>query len=74
MTATIFEWGDDRQLLVVFKEEGGPALVLKDGDGHPTLLGKFGTLLPEWERKAAMLASEGLTLTDYFNRVEESFP
>ena len=74
MTATLFEWGDNRELLVVFQEEGGQALVLKDADGYPTLLGKFGTLLPDWQRKSDLLATEGLTLTDYFNRVEEAFP
>lgn len=74
MMAVIFHWEQGSDESYVAMHDGlGEASILKEADGWPVMVAKFGTLLPEWQAKEDLLQTEGLTLQAYFNHVEEVF-
>ncbi len=71
--AVIFHWDAEDEHFVAMHNGIGEPMILLEASGHPVMIAKFHTLLPEWRRKEDLLQTEGLSLQDYFNHVEEVF-
>lgn len=71
--AVIFHWEGGDQHFVAMHDSLGEPMVLKEADGWPVMIAKFGVLLPEWQQKENLLQTEGHTLENYFIRVEQVF-
>ncbi len=71
--AVLFHWEPGDETFVAYHDGLGEASILKEADGWPVMVAKFGILLPEWQAKENLLQIEGHDLQSYFNRIEEVF-
>lgn len=71
--AVIFHWEPGNEHFVAMEDGLGGAMLLKEADGNPVMIAKFGVLLPEWQERENRLRESGETLADYFNAVEQVF-